>query len=76
MGEVMCRLMLLCYLESKAEWLGVKAPEPTRRGSTPSSVTHQLRDLGHITQTLFVLVFSFLKCGIIIMLTSWGCCID
>ena len=36
--EVMCGLVLLGYLLSKVEWLGVRAPELTRRGSTPSSV--------------------------------------
>ena len=36
--EVMCGLVLLGYLLSKAEWLGVRAPELTCRGSTPSSV--------------------------------------
>lgn len=27
--EGICGLVLLSYLESRAEWLGVKAPEPT-----------------------------------------------
>ena len=68
--EVMCRLMLLCYLLSKAEWLGVNAPELTHRGFTSQLCHHQLCDL---VSYLTSLCFNLLICevGIKQCLLQW-----
>lgn len=55
------RRVLLRYLESRAEWLGMEAPELARGGSNPGAVTYQLCDLWQITQTLFPWISWFLK---------------